>query len=171
MKTFVCLITFGCAAFLTFPSFSQKAIQLTKVASGKKLVILTGHRVVCSVKSESKAMVGLVDMISENAVTIKGREILYDEIVAIGRRRKGSGFLTYMWGMMGAGMIISSFQGADDPCPNCIDEGNFGEGEAILSGITGAGLVALSFNTGVRNSPRELGKKWTLEVIDALPSK
>lgn len=148
-------------------SFAQKAIQLTKVSTGKKHILLVGHRVEYTLKSKPQVhYIGLIDSVNETSVVIQGTKISYEELKSIGRRRKGSGFFASALGFFGAAAVVSAFKEPEDPCPSCIDSGSSGEGLTVLGGIAGAGLLGLSINTVARNSPRDLIKKWKLEIIN-----
>ena len=151
-----------------FPAFSQKAIQLTNITSGKKQIIKEGQRVEFTTKYDHKHYVGILHTVTVSAITIQDKTYPLDDLTSLGRRRKGSGFWAFTSGAVGAGLIIGAIANSTyDPCPDC--EGDDGSNPGITAAEVGLGLavLGLGINTVVRNSPRDLVKKWKLEIVDA----
>lgn len=147
-------------------AFSQKAIELTNVSTGKKKIILSSHRVEFIRKEKpTERLVGRINTISETGFTIGEVTIPFEEVKAIGRRRKGSGFLSFMAGAMGAGFIIGALSN-DDPCPDCIDAGSTGEGYTVLEVGLGLTVLTLGVVNSLNNTALDTEKKWKLAIID-----
>ncbi|MBL7840594.1 MAG: hypothetical protein JNJ75_10670 [Cyclobacteriaceae bacterium] len=155
-------------AILCSDIYAQRVLQLTKVSNGKKIILKEGYRVVYILQGNTSRNKGVIDKINESSVTIGGYDFLLSEFKAIGRKRKGSGFWSASSATLGTMFIVGAIQAsqAEDPCPDCSDEGSTGEGWTAVEIGIGAALVGLSINTTTRNSPRDVVKKWKLEIID-----
>ena len=157
------------AAFVIICStaYSQRALQLTNLSSGKKLFIKEGQRIVYVLKGSTSRSKGILEKVNESSVTIAGYDFKLEELKSIGRKRKGSGFWSTSSAILGVGMIIGSIQSANsDPCPDCTDAGSSGEGWTAVEIGLGAALIGISINTTVRNSPHDVVEKWKLEIVD-----
>lgn len=149
-----------------YAGFSQQAIELTKVKTGKKKIILSGHRVEFRLKENPNIrLVGRIKAVSDSGFTIGDKHIPFTELKAIGRRRKGSGFLAFMSGLIGTGVIISAFSN-DDPCPDCIDANTSDEDYTVLEVGIGVTILTLGVINSVNNTSFDIQKKWRLAVID-----
>jgi hypothetical protein len=149
-----------------YAGFSQQAIELTNVKTGKKKIIVSGHRVEFRYKEKPNIrLVGRIKAISDSGFTIGEETIPFAEVKAIGRRRKGSGFLAYMSGLMGTGIIISALSN-DDPCPDCIDTNTTDEDYTVLEVGIGVTILTLGVVNSLNNTSFDIEKKWRLAVID-----
>jgi hypothetical protein len=149
-----------------YAGFSQQAIELTNLKTGKKKIIVSGHRVEFRYKEKPNIrLVGRIKSISDSGFTIGDATIPFAELQAIGRRRKGSGFLAYMSGFMGTGIIISALSD-DDPCPDCIDTNTSDQDYTALEVGFGVTILALGVVNSLNNTSLDIEEKWRLAVID-----
>lgn len=149
-----------------YAGFSQQAIELTNVKIGKKKIIVSGHRVEFRFKEKPNLrLVGRIKAISDSGFTVGDATILFSELKAIGRRRKGTGFLAYMSGLMGTGIIISAFSN-DDPCPDCIDTSSSDQNYTALEVGFGVTILTLGVINSLNNTSLDIEEKWRLAVID-----
>jgi hypothetical protein len=150
--------------------YAQKSVQLTNLTSKKKILLKEGNRVSYFLQNSKSGTIGTIDKVEVNLITISGKDVKLDEIKSIGRRRKGSGFLVSLGTFAGVGIIVGSIQSSNsDPCPDCTDGGSSGEGWVVAEVGIGAALIALSINTAVRNSRKDVVTKWKMEVIETPP--
>lgn len=145
---------------------AQKAVQLTRVSSGKKVVIKEGKRVIYKLKGNSDAYMGNLESVGDSTLLIGGEKVALDQLEYFGKKSKGSAF----WGstliILGSATIVGSIASAgNDPCPDCIDEGSSGEGWTAVEVGIGVGLIGLGANTLAKNSPRDLNEKWKIEIV------
>jgi hypothetical protein len=92
------------------------------------------------------------------------------DIQAIGRRKKGTGFLVPLMSIFDGALIGSAFAQDPDPCPSCqkvnVDSQGDIMGDAVFV-VAGATLFGLAVLKAVNNSPREISSgKWKLEIIN-----
>ena len=150
--------------------YAQKSVQLTNLTSKKKILLKEGNRVSYFLQNSKSGTIGTIDKVEVNLITISGKDVKLDEIKSIGRRRKGSGFLVSLGTFAGVGIIVGSIQSSNsDSCPDCTDGGSSGEGWVVAEVGIGAALIALSINTAVRNSRKDVVTKWKMEVIETPP--
>jgi hypothetical protein len=146
--------------------YNQKALQLTNTSSGRKLLLKEGHRVSYVFQGESKK-VGVIKEITESSVIISGTTYQISDFKSIGRKRKGSGFLSYAFSFLGTGIVIGAIQNANyDPCPSCTDAGSSGGEYTVIEVGIGLAVLGLGVNTAIRNSPKDVVTKWKIEIID-----
>jgi len=154
-------------SFATFNiAYSQKAIQLSK-SSGKKILLKEGDRISYFLKDTTRSVTGVVEKINQESFSVSGKEIKIENVLAIGRKKKGSAAFATLGTMAGTAIIIGAIQSANyDPCPDCIDEGTTGEGWTAVQIGLGAAIIGLSINTAVRNSRKDVTGVWKLEIVD-----
>lgn len=163
---FVCLMAVIFSLMSITDIVAQQAVQLTRSTDSKKITIKEGQRVIYKLKDETKAHIGILETVSDSSLTIDNQVIELTTFDFFGRRKKGSGFWSFFTMTVGVGMILDvALASNHDPCPSCIDAGTTGEGWTPVQVGLGLGLIALSANTTIRNSPRDLKKKWSMEIV------
>lgn len=171
-QTFIFFVLVVFVFGFTNQSFSQKAIELTNKQSNKKRIILTNQRVVYFLKEEvTKANVGIITSITNEGFTVGDKSVAFEDLKPIGRRRKGSGFITFMASAIGVSFLVNAIVKDEDPCPDCIDEGTTGEGYTVVEAGLGVVFVGLAVLNASHNSALKLDTKWNLVVIDQPPMK
>jgi len=173
MRILLCCCVILIQVCISHSVFSQKALQLTNNQSGKKKYLEAGQRVEYVLNSTGrKHKVGILESVSDSVLSIQGVAIPLHDIKSIGRRRKGSGFWAFTTSFIATGLLIDAGTPDPDPCPDCEDSGSSGDGTGIEIGMSLV-FIALCINTVDRNSPKDVVKKWMLEVIDAsaVPAK
>ena len=159
---------------ITFSSYvvkGQKLLEMTKIKSGKKIYLKEGMRVQYFLHGdEMEATTGYLNEISDSSIVVEGEVVEIKDILAINKKKRGSGFWSSFLPALGGTMIGSVIFPRDfDPCPNCqvvSSEDNGGTVGDIIAVSTGIGLVALGTHTTIKNTPNNVTHKWKLKVID-----
>jgi hypothetical protein len=156
------------ASFSLVTDLQAQRIKLTNSKNQKEVILSEGMRVVYLLQSK-KSGIGTLTEITAAGITVEGTTIPYEDLKRLGRRKKGSGFGSFVMSAFGGALIGSViFAGNSDPCPQCQtvsveDEGGtLGNVVAVMGGVT---LIALAINSGTKNSARDLAV-WKLEVLE-----
>jgi hypothetical protein len=153
----VCSIAVIFALTLITDVVAQQAVQITRHTDSKKIIIKEGQRVIYKLKDESRGHKGILETVSDSSLTIDHNVIPLSNFDFFGRKRKGSGFWSFFTMTVGVGMVLDvALASNHDPCPSCIDAGTSGEGWTPVQVGLGLGLIALSANTTIRYSARDL---------------
>jgi hypothetical protein len=147
-------------------SIQAQYIKLTNRNTKKEVAIKKGMRVSYVLKNKGRAVTGILNEITSTSITVDATTVSLEELSGFGRRKKGSGFGSFVMAFFGGAMIGSViFADNSDPCPQCqtvsVEDNTAGKILTIAGGVT---LIGLAFNTGIKNSPRNL-EVWDLEVI------
>lgn len=162
------IVIFYLACLICATDSQGQRITLTNSKNQKELILTEGMRVVYMLHSK-KTGIGTLSEITSAGITVSDSTIPYEDLKKLGRRKRGSGFGTFVMSAFGGSLIGSViFAGNSDPCPQCQtvsveDEGGtLGNVVAVAGGAT---LIALAINSGIKNSARDL-TVWKLEVIE-----
>lgn len=156
-----------------YPGFAsaQKQIKLSSTKSNKVIKLSEGSRVIYTLHTAPKPVVGILNNVQEDSITISNRTIALADLSAIGKRKKGTVVWSTLMAAFGGAMVGSALAPDPDPCPSCqtviVEDKGGTEGDIILvaGGFT---LIGLAINKAVNNSARNIANgKWTLEVISA----
>ncbi|MGB3779666.1 MAG: hypothetical protein WA960_14995 [Tunicatimonas sp.] len=131
---------------------------------------MKGTRVVYALTDQSGLVTGELQEISKDSLIIDSKSISLVDLERFGRRKKGSGFWTFISSFVGGAMIGTVLAPEPDPCPSCqavIVEDSGGTIGDVLLIAGGASLTAVGINTGIKNSPKDLSSgKWVLEIVN-----
>lgn len=147
-----------------------QSIKLSHTKRAKEIVLTKGMRVVYTPKV-GVTRTGKLNEITSTYMVVDDVSIAYEDLKKMGRRKSGSGFGSFVMACLGGGLVGSVIfaDNSSDPCPQCqtVYVENEGAGTAgnILAVTGGIGLMALSINSSIKNSARDLAV-WKLEVID-----
>jgi len=144
----------------------QKALQLTNLNGGRKLLIQENNRVQC-ITNDSR-YIGTLSSITDSAIVVNGNPVLLNAIQSIGRKRRGAGFFSFAEGWIAGAMLadaIFSSPNSGPSCPNCQTTSQDNTGGPVLEALAGFGVLVLAINTAGRNSPKKLSN-WKLKVVD-----
>ena len=90
-KSLMLTLTIALITLLVSNVNAQKALQLTNQKGGRKLLMQENSRVLC-VTNDSRYL-GILSSISDSTIVVSGKTLGLTTIQAIGKRRRGSGFL------------------------------------------------------------------------------
>lgn len=163
----VCLILF---MILPLLGFTQKKIKLTNTKSKKEVFLTEGKRVVYVLKDKPGSKTGILNKITADSIVVDERLLGLEELKSIGKKSKGSGFLTFLMAGFGGAMIGAALAPEPDPCQNCQTvsvEDNGGSAFKAIYAIVGLAVVIIAINSATKNSPRNISnEKWSLEVVE-----
>jgi hypothetical protein len=139
---------------------SQHVIRLTNNKTGRVLTIEPGQRVQLY-KTNGTQLLGRLESVSSDGFYVidpVSTFVSLSEVRSIGRHRSGAGILVFAMGFMGTGILIDAAQNNDE-----VTEG---KGLAALGTVAGVCILALAINAVIRNSPRDVVRKWKIEIVD-----
>lgn len=164
------LILLTLLAIFVHHSEAQKRIRLTNQHSHKEIYIKEGARIKYVLNHHAGAGVGILTKISSDSIMVNGKNININDLLAIGKKNRGSGIGIVALAALGAQLIIGSIQPAQDPCPSCQTVSSTGDGLAsaglVLGVLGGVTIIFIALHKATRNSPRNITTEWKLDVVD-----
>ncbi len=146
---------------------AQKKIKLTNNQTQKVLILEQGMRVAYLLHTSFGARNGVIKTIDKSSVKVDDRSISYQELTAIGRRRRGSGAFQIFCGAIGGGAIGSSLVPAPTPqCTGCQVQSSNDTGATVAGVLAGVAIIGIGVNSIIRNTPKNVVTNWKLEVIE-----
>lgn len=139
--------------FLIFARVNYaQTLKLTKIKSGKEVLIKEGSRVGYKTKQDFFLKGGNVHILNDSSIQVNDRAIILKKIKYFGIRKKGSTGLTILTAAL-SGFSLGFTLNSNSSTVRAI---------GILRA---ASFYGVSFYIGEKNKPRNLKKKWKLEVI------
>ncbi len=160
--TFI-LLVFTCSIT---PCYSQTyTVQLQNRKTGKThKPVPIGARVVYS-KWDSIGKMNIVNKghlqaVHDSVLIIDGKEYPIKDLSQFSRRRKGSGFASFLLLGSGSQILINGalLSSVDNPK------------EQLTAGVVGVGLLAWYINVVSKNCRKDITKKWKLNIVE-VPKK
>jgi len=162
LAVFICLVLVG-------PSNAQ-TIKLTNSKNDNQLILEKGTRISYGLKDNHKLFKGELQEITQDSVKVNDEWVAMHNIYSIGKKKKGSGFWTFISAAFGGAMIGTALAPEPDICPSCttvIVEDNGGTAGDIIMVAAGVGLGAIAINTAIKNTPKTIAEdQWNLEVVE-----
>lgn len=145
-------------------------IKLVHAKSGREISLVPGTRVVYVSEASRSAKVGILKEIYQDSITVDDKILYLKDIRKIGRRKKGSGFGSFILAALGGATIGTVLAPDPDPCPRCQTVSSPGDDGRIYDVVEvgiGAALIGLAVSIGARNSARDVKSgTWQLEIVD-----
>lgn len=162
LAVIICLALVG-------PSNAQ-TIKLTNSKNGNELLLEKGTRISYRLTGNYKLYKGDLQEITQDSIKVEDEWVAINNINMIGKKKKGSGFWTFISAAFGGAMIGTALAPEPDVCPSCttvIVEDNGGTAGDVIMVAAGVGLGAVAINTAVKNSPKTIAEDmWHLEVVE-----
>jgi len=147
------------------PSEAQKKIKLTNKESNQEIFLKEGARVSYILNNQDGRVVGILKKVDLNQLVVDDETISIEDIKAIGRKKKGSGAGTFIFGFLGGALIVISLAPGPD-CPNCQTDTSAKTSGIVTGVLAGVSLGAVALHIGAKNSLKDVSKKWKLEIVD-----
>lgn len=152
---------------LPFLTFGQKKVRLSNMRSGNSILLKEGKRVEYILKDKIESTVGILDSVQNDSLIIDGYKFNIQDLEAIGKKKKGTGFWVTTLTIFSAGWIISAITPDPDPCPNCQNVSDTNAASSVGVFVIGVGFGALAYSIASNNSPKNINNEvWLLEIIN-----
>lgn len=150
---------------LVFVAAKGQSIWLTNKSAGRQINIRQGMRISYALKDSHVVVVGMLQQITPDNITVDGVKVAIKDLRTIGKRKNGSGAGAALLTALGLASITAAVVGDQtDPCPQCSTQvSDRDAGGTALGFLSGAAFLAFGAHVGFNNSARNLDK-WTLTV-------
>jgi len=159
------LIVFVFTLILVIPSEAQKKVRLTNKESKQEIFLEEGQRIKYILNDQDGKVVGILKKVDSEQLVVDESTIRIVDIKAIGRKKKGSGAGTGIFAFLGGSVILISLAPGVN-CLTCQTDTNAVNSGKALGTIAGLSLAAIALHIGAKNSPKDVSKKWQLDIVD-----
>ena len=143
-------------------SDAQKSLKLTKVKSGKEFILPEGTRVAYVLDSGFISGVGILQKVYNDSLVVDETTISMEDLKLFGRKKRGSGFGSFLLGALGGSMVGTAFSPASEPdftCTNCsvtVVENKTDPSVYVVLVGGGLAIAAVGLHVALVNSPKNI---------------
>lgn len=134
---------------------ARKKIKLIKNSGGSEIILEQGARVGYFYNKSYKIQIGILNLISDSSIRVDERTIQLKDIKAIGPKKIGTTAFAGL-NVALAGFITGYF----------VLGNNNTSANRTIGGIAAASLIGWNWHINRKNLPKEIPKKWKLEIIE-----